>query len=420
MDRMSSGRREHSPVPSLDAMKALAAFIAALFACVPARAQQTTPPDATKARVLLGPVALNPVVELTNLGVDTNVFNEPSDEAKKDFTFTLTPRTDVVTKIGRTWLTASLRDDVVWYQTYSSERSNNARISFGLIVPLNRFAFGVDGNYLHARERPGFEIDARAKRSEWMGRAAAEYRALAKTFIVVRGSRQKVDFDQTETFLGSNLQAELDRTATSASVGVKYQVTPLTAFAVDYARDEDRFDFSSLRDSTSNRISVGVAFDPFALIKGSARFGYRDFEPADPALPGFKGTTAAVDLSYVLQGSTRLAFQFGRDIQYSYDVNQPYYLQTGFTGSIAQQIYGPVDAVFRAGTQHLAYRDRSGGVVAIPNREDDVASWGAGVGYHIGNDLRIGVNIDKSRRTSDLERRRYDGLRFGTSVTYGL
>src|SRR5262249_12496231 len=153
-----------------------------------------------------------------------------------------------------------------------------------------------------------------------------------------------------------------------------------------------------------------VRFDPFALIKGTARFGYRDFKPVDPSLPGYSGSTASADLTYTFQGATRIGFTATRDIQYSYDVNQPYYLLTGFNVSLAQQVYGPLDAVVRFGLQHLDYQDRTGATIEVSDRQDSVRTFGGGVGYHLGQDLRIGFNVDKSRRITDVSRRRYNGL----------
>lgn len=398
----------------------IAVAVVAVMLTSPSYAQDLKEPDLSKARVRLGAVALNPTIELANLGVDTNVFNAPDGLAKKDFTFTLTPKADAWMKVGRTWLSATVREDIVWYQTYSSERSGNTFYRLGWSAPLNRLAFGAQVSYLHARERPGFEIDTRPQRSELEGKVTVEYRALARTSVAVKGGRQRVDFAKDAVFLQSNLQFELDRTVTSGAAIVRHQLTPLTSISIDVGRQQDRFEFSPLRNSDSTVAGVQVTFDPFALIKGTARLGYRDFSPVDQTLPGYNGTTAAVDLTYVLQGSTRVAVAIGRDIQYSYDVERPYYLQTGFSGSLAQQIYGPLDAVVRVGVQRLAYRDRLDRVVSVPDREDTVRTYGGGVGYHVGRDLRIGVNIDKYRRLSDVNQRRYDGLKFGTSVTYGL
>ena len=48
-------------------------------------------PDPSKVRVRIGPLWMNPTIALTNLGVDTNVFNGPAGQEQKDFTATVTP-----------------------------------------------------------------------------------------------------------------------------------------------------------------------------------------------------------------------------------------------------------------------------------------------------------------------------------------
>jgi hypothetical protein len=194
----------------------------------------------------------------------------------------------------------------------------------------------------------------------------------------------------------------------------------LTSLGFEVSREQDRFEFSPLRDSNSTEIAAGVAFDPFALIKGGARIGYRDFQPLFSSLPGYTGSTAAVDLSYIALGSTKLGMTALREVQYSYDINQPYYLLTGVTGSVGQQIFGPVDVVGRIGMQRMAYQDRVGAAVAVSDRTDHVRTYGGGIGYHLGRDIRIGFNIDHGNRTSGVAQRQYSGLTYGTSVTYGL
>jgi hypothetical protein len=73
----------------------------------------------------------------------------------------------------------------------------------------------------------------------------------------------------------------------------------------------------------------------------------------------------------------------------------------------------------RAGTTTVAYRDRAGTPVSS-NQPDRIRTYGAGGGYHLGQDIRIGVNIDQQRRTSPTRGHSYEGLRLWTAVTYGL
>jgi hypothetical protein len=58
--------------------------------------------------------------------------------------------------------------------------------------------------------------------------------------------------------------------------------------------------------------------------------------------------------------------------------------------------------------------------VTVADRVDRVRTYGVGVGYHLSRDLRVGVNVDRSQRDSDVAHRQYAGLRIGTAVTYGL
>ena len=387
-----------------------------------ASAQSPAPgqPDLAKARVRVGRLYLNPTIALTNLGVDTNVFNEADESApKRDFTLTVTPQTDLWLRMGRSWLTGNVREDLVWYKTFASERSANNSATLGWLVPLNRLIFNVGADYLRTRDRPGFEIDQRSQRSELAYRGGLELRARPKTFVGVRADRKTTGFDSVAVFEGINLRDALNRTVTTEAATVRQQITPLTAFTLDVGRSQDRFEFSPLRDSDSTSASLGVKFDRFAIVKGTASFGYRDFQPIAPSLPAYKGTIAAADLSYVAFGTTRIGVQAVRDVEYSFEINEPYYLLTGVSGSLTRRVSRPLDLVGRIGVQHLDYRDRIGVTVASPNRADVVRTYGGGIGYHMGNNVRIGFNVDQQHRASPVSNRDYHGLRFGTSVTYG-
>jgi hypothetical protein len=378
-------------------------------------------PDPNSVRMRIGVLYVNPTISLANIGVDNNVFYDPDElSPKRDFTLTLTPASDVWLRVGPTWLSGSIKEDIIWFQEYASERTANTSSALTWRVPLNRVVMRTGVTYANVRDRPGFEIDARVRRTDIGYNGSIEYRALSRTSFVASAARRQVDFDKDAVFLASNLEYELNRVSTSYGAGVKYQATALTAFTVTVSRLEDRFEFSPLRDSDSTTTAFNVSFDPTALIKGSATVGYRSFQPLSPGLAAYNGATAALNLSYTLLGATRFRVAAVRDIQYSYDVNRPYYLQTGADFSIAQQIFGPLDVVGRFGRQNLAYTDRSDVESPNANRVDHVESYGGGIGYHFGRDLRLGFDVDQSKRLSDVARRQYDDVRIGSSLTYGF
>ena len=393
------------------------AIFTLLFASA-AHGQIPSEPDPASVRVRLGPLWLNPTLALTNAGIDTNVFNDSkADQPRRDFTMTVVPQTDLWLRMGRTWLMGNVKQDIVWFNTYAGERSANTGYTLNWLVPLTRLSFVVGGNYLDTNERPGFEIDVRSNRKERGFNGAFEVRALSRTLFGARAEVKTFDFAEA-VFLGTNLRDELSRTLTATSVTIRHELTPLTSFFVDIARQQERFDFSPLRDTDSTQVNVGLRFDAFALINGFAQVGYRDYVPLSSDLPRYTGSIASVNLSYVALGATRLGVVVGRDIQHSFDFNQPYYLQTGIAASIGQQIYGPLDVQGRVGHQRLAYRDRAGSI-AVVDRQDTVRSYGAGVGYRLGRDLRLGFNVDQQRRESLIDERRYEGLKYGVAVSFG-
>jgi hypothetical protein len=395
----------------------LAAMLLALV--TPASAQTSPEGMPVKARFRIGRINLNPTIALTNAGVDDNVFNaDDVNDPKSDFTMTVTPHADAWLQVGRAWVTSTIREDIVYYRAFADERSLNTSYRGTVAMPFNRLTVRAAADYLNTRDRPGFEIDARSRHTEAGLRGTAEYRAFGKTFVAATMERANVAFDPDALYLGKNLKVELNRTMTSAGVSVRHQLTPVTSFALLVAREQDRFEFSPIRDSDSTRIAGTMTFS--ARIRGSASLGYRDFKPLSGDVQAYKGATASIDMSVAPFGSTRVGIRATRDLQYSYDIEQPYYVETGTGFSLTQGISGPLDVVGRVQVQGLSYRGRIGGPLEHHDRTDSIYWFGGGIGYRVGRDMRIGFNVDKQHRTSDLAAHSYEGLRYGTAVTYGF
>ena len=409
------------------AIVCLAANVAAVNTAAAQDASPLSPPaassepDPASVRLRIGPLLLNPTLSLTNAGVDDNVFNDPTSAGpKRDFTMTVTPRTDLWMRVGASWLSGYVKEDINWYQQNASERSANTTYGLGWRVPLSRLVATLNTTFIDSHDRPGFEIDARAHRRQVGIGGGVEYHALSRTFLGATATRDVIAFDPNATFLGTNLHDELSRVASTYGVTVREQITDLTSITFTGTHAQDRFEFAPVRDTDTNAATVGVVFDPQALIRGSASIGYADFKPQDPALPGYRGITANVGLSYTLLDMTKVAFNADRSVQYWFDLAQPYYVLTGYTGSLAQQIFGPVDVVLRGGRESLAYRDLAGVPVGAPNRSDEVTTYGGGIGYHLGKTVRLGFNVDHAERSSPIDARTYRGLRYGTALTYGM
>jgi hypothetical protein len=393
--------------------------VVACTCAAPALAQEPSPDPDAAATVRFGPLSLRSTIALTNLGVDTNVFNQAdADQPQSDFTMTFSPATDAWLRMGRTWISGTIQIDWVYYNEFASERAANSSFRVGVNRTFNRLAVKANARRLNTRDRPGWEIDARSQRFETAYDGEAIVRVLPKTNVGATAWRRRTEFDDEEFFREASLAQELNRTSSGAGIVVRHSLTPLTSVSLDVTNEHERFVVSRLRDSDSTRVAGGVTFQPVALISGTASIGFRHFSPLPADIPAFSGAVAAVNLSHSLRGATRLNLQANRDVQYSFEVDQPYYLETGVTATVQQQVIGSLDALGRVGARRLAYTDRIGSVVEVSNRTDHVRSFGVGAGYRLGTDKRLGFTVDRQRRSSNVAGRTYTGLRYGLSLTY--
>src|ERR1700724_1105307 len=58
----------------------------------------------------------------------------------------------------------------------------------------------------------------------------------------------------------------------------------------------------------------------------------------------------------------------------------------------------------------LAYSASVGAIVAVPNRTDYVYTYGGGMGWRMGRDMRAGFNVDHANLTPAVDLYRYHGL----------
>ena len=180
-----------------------------ISAAVPASAQAPLPLPTDEARrnasAHLGPFYITPTFQLKELGVDSNVFNE-AGEPKSDFMFNLSPKADVwLAMARRALITTTVATDLVWFQTYDSERSIDPQASVRGELYLHRITLFAQDAYLNSRQRSNYEIDLRTRHMENNFEAGAEYRVTPKFSFSVSGRRAITRFEADAIFLGTSL-----------------------------------------------------------------------------------------------------------------------------------------------------------------------------------------------------------------------
>ncbi|MCC7043663.1 MAG: outer membrane beta-barrel protein [Acidobacteria bacterium] len=392
---------------------------AVLFFLLLARVATAQPPPdgAADARLKLGPLSLDPRLTIRNVGVDTNVFND-AEAPVRDFTATVGPEVDSWIRVGRLdWAGTST---VVWnyFRESTNQRSFDLGQSGRLGLALGRVMPFARGAIERSRQRPNLEIDARVRRETTDLAGGLELLIGARSRLALEHGQRELRFDDA-TLAGESLARALDRRETTSAVRAQLVLTPLTTMVIAAEARRDRFRYSIDRSSDSAKVTGGLVLRPLALVSGRALVGARRFEPKSPLVPAFTGMVADVELAYQVRDLTRFVGLVQRDVDYSFEPSQAYYVSTGLRLSVVQAIGGGWDVVAHAARTDLAYRARSD---SDPERDrrDRVHGYGLGVGRRFGTEVRLGLDLEYVTRSSSVRRRTYEGLRGGGSFSYGF
>ncbi len=376
-------------------------------------AQSPVDDPVERARIQIGPLGITPSIAVVHFGVDSNVFREEL-LPKSDVTATISPGARAWLRAGRSLLAVDARGDMQYFQHYASERSLDSAVSGRYEIRSDRITPWVGGGYSSGRQRVGYDIDVRSQRVERQASAGLDVRVMSKTEVGISARRIDYSYDADARVLGTSLKDVLNRRSESAGVSLSHELTPITRFVVQGESIRDRFAFSPGRDADSMRVLAGVNLDSSALISGTVRAGYRTFDTRD-GTSSFTGLVASADAAYTVAGRTRFDIGLRRDLNYSFEVAQPFYLLTGADLTVTPQLSTHWDLQARSGQHQLAYRDSRG----ASGRNDHHSVYGIGVGYRMGSGARIGANLDREQRGSAAEHRQYNGYKMGVSMTYG-
>jgi hypothetical protein len=393
----------------------IALVVLLTLAGVPAARGQDAAPEES-ARFRFGPIRFTPGIEIRNIGVDTNIFNDAEDP-KQDFVASFGPAVDYWLHAGRARVSGRTGLQYDYFKDYATQRAfgteNRARVE----LLGNRVTPFVEGVYDNTRRRPSFEIDARARYRTDAVIGGADVRVFSRTVLRLEAERGHVEYEQGQEFNGVDLGAALNRESTAYRGSFRHALTPLTTFVVTGEERRDRFDISPERDADGFRILPGFDIKTGALISGRAAVGYAAFRTLDPGAPDYHGIVAAAELNYTARAS-RVGLQLVRDPTYSYEPTEPFYLYTDLGVQLTQRVTRNWDVMARGARQWLAYRQFMS--EGTSDRNDTGWRLGVGTGRWLGPTLRVGFDVDYLTRSSPIPSRTYDGWRAGGNIVYGL
>lgn len=373
-------------------------FWGILLAAAPGAAQITAPREA--AHIEFGPLGLYPSLQILDAGVDENVFNDGS-EPQRDYTLTVATRVLSVLRLGSNELMFQTGNDYVWFREIDSERSSNAQYAMRFNLSASRFKPFIGAEHVRTRARRTPEIDARARRMDRTVLGGLGFDLTPRTSLTGSVRFDESSYDEGERFRGVALDDALNRSGRAADAGVRYAVTPLTTLMVTAGFEEQTFEQSHIRDLKRYTVGPTLEFSPEAAIRGRVVTAVELFKPDDPTLAERTGFAYQGRVNWSLYGRTTFDLGAGRNISYSYQDTEPYYLLTNARLLVSQPLGGWFELYGGADWEHMAYQWRRGAKAAPgeSDRVDTLTGANGGVGFRVGS-FHVRVGVEKTRRRS--------------------
>lgn len=381
---------------------------------VPALAQSGPELPATSP-FQTGPVSFYPSVILQDVGVDSNVYNAWTNP-REDFTYTISPRLQAAVTSGSVRVVTTGSAGFVYYRTLKDQQSVNGATSVRFERLSGRVRPFGGGELMRARERRGEDMDVRVRSVRNAANLGADVQVSPITALTAWVRRDQVRYDEAEQFLGVSLAQQLNNTSEVIAGGAKFAVTPLTTITMAAEYQRDRFQWNPVRDSNSLRVAPTVDFDAEAIVTGRASLGFRRFMPLDGRLSDFRGLVGSASLSHTLMNVTRFDLQADRDIDYSFDPVQPFFVRNDVRLTVSQRVVGPLEVVGIGGRRRVRYEVLGG--VALEPRRESTNTIGGGIAVRVGDDMRIMLTYDRATRRATGSGREYERRRVLGSIIY--
>jgi len=365
-----------------------------------------------------GPISLYPQVALRDTGTDSNVYLD-SSSPRSDLTYSLTPRLYAVVPIGHTRFVGTGTGDLVYYRTYEDQRSLTAVLEGRYELTSPGFRPFVEMGFASRGDRVGLEIDTRARHTQSTVMTGADVDVTPMTALTAWVGHSASAYDRDQEYVSFILADQLNHTRDTVAAGARFHVTSLTTVLLAADFERDRFELAPLRNADSFRVGPAIALDTGAALTGNAKGGFRAFKPRYPNVPSYRGFVGTARLHYVLPDIVKLDLEANRDLAYSYDPVQPYYMESGGRLTATQRVLGPLELIGIAERREI--RNQRIGGTAFDGRREVTTSLGGGFGIQVQNQMRFTFTYEHTQRTStEPVGRDYERTRVLGSISYGL
>jgi hypothetical protein len=373
-----------------------------------------------KARIILGPLRVFPLLSFRNVGYDDNVNFDVT--AKGDYTGTISPEVKVFWPVGGTvLLSASENPEYNYYARESSRRSFSNSYSFGVkTLLLSRFVLLGNTTQAVHRRRLSSELGTLVTDESRGFDAGLYFETARRTSLGVTVFQNDVDYENIQLEDNSlPLSRVLNRKERGGKAEFYYQAFYEGFFYL--VGECTEFEFknpeSAWRNASAIQGTIGLRFPVGAAIRGNLALGYKRFRPNLEGLPSYSGLIGKTDLNARF-GRIGLRTRYGRDNVFSYFSDILFFVEDTVGGGISFYLtdFLRLDYDYDRGKsdypEFFIFDPATGGRLDVI-RKDRHETHSAGIVVRLFGTTGMGLTWNSARWTSSLpgwdRRRRFIG-----------
>src|SRR5581483_10033285 len=194
----------------------------------------------TTSGFVSGPLTWTPVIQLREAGVDSNVFNSPTNQ-QQDVTGNLGGFVDANLDLPRMRVAMHEASEYVYFERFKGERALNGNASFRVTVPLSYFEPAFYGSWTRAKDRTSDEFDVRARHHDHALGTALTMNIGQRFAVTGDANRTYVNYVSGSEFEGVDVGQQLNRQSSNVSSTLRVMLTPFTFLNVGGGFGLDEF-----------------------------------------------------------------------------------------------------------------------------------------------------------------------------------
>ncbi len=360
--------------------------------------------EMAESRFQLGPIRLEPELNLRNIGYDSNVFGTPENPVS-DWTATVSAGVDALLPIGRKlYLRGAVLPEYTWFAELKDRRNLGGHFDGALLALFNRMSLEAGAGSDESLANVSSEIQRPVVSNTSRVYAKSEIDVLRRLSLFGDWEGHDLNYDQPADAGNAYDVTLLDRRDTVARGGIRYHFRPWFDIAVGAEKTRAEFDKQpEVRDNQSTATVIGIHYDrPRSFLELWA--GQRKGEALNGSqFPTYSGTTGSYFASYFLRRRLELQAFGSRSIVPGLFVANPYFVEirngAGISSAVGSRttlrLYGEI------GTNDYPVEVVVGGE-NVTKRADDVKTYGGGFSFRLFRTVHLVIDASESKYTSNI------------------